>query len=270
MPSYHHEQARRHLHVAIIMDGNGRWAEVRGLSRDTGHHAGVGALREIVEAAPRLGITMLTVYAFSVDNWRRPASEVATLMEIFRLYLQNELARMVRTGIRFKAIGRRDRLPDGLAYQIKHAEAVTAEGGALELRLAIDYSARDAILSAAQACDTGSFTRDELSRRLAGGAPPADVDLMIRTSGEKRLSDFLLWEAAYAELYFTDRLWPDFRVEDLQHALDDFRARNRRFGALAPHEPPSATYSEVETIPAATQNLPIAARAMALIAGRSQ
>ena len=235
------------LHIAVIMDGNGRWATRRGLPRHAGHRAGVAALRRVVEAAPALGIATLTVYAFSADNWRRPAAEVAGLMGLVRHYLGTEVARLVRSGVRLTVIGRRDRLPDGMADAIARAEAATAaaDGRSLHLRIALDYSARDAIVRAASAVstapaasaapaahDTGALTRDAFARLLGGGEACRDVDLLIRTSGERRLSDFLLWECAYAELYFTDRLWPDFGADDLKTALHDFQRRDRRFGAL--------------------------------------
>jgi undecaprenyl diphosphate synthase len=190
-------------------------------------------LRGLVEAAPSQGIAILTVYAFSVDNWRRPAAEVAALMEIFRRYLRNEVDRLVEAGVRLSVIGRRDRLPRGIVSLIERAEAASAHCRALHLRVAIDYSGRDAILAAVAACN-GPVTREAVAAQLAQGAAVGDVDLVIRTSGEQRLSDFLPWEAAYAELYFTTRLWPDFDAEDLALAMHDFRARDRRFGALAP------------------------------------
>lgn len=193
------------------MDGNGRWATARGLPRLAGHRAGVEALKRVTEAAPRLGIGILTVYAFSADNWKRPASEVAGLMRLLRAYLRSELARCVRDGVRIQAIGRRDRLEPSVIRSIETAERATAGGTRLTLRIALDYSGREAI------------RRGELG---------PDVDMMIRTSGEQRLSDFLLWEAAYAELYFTPRLWPDFGADELAAALADFRRRHRRFGAL--------------------------------------
>jgi undecaprenyl diphosphate synthase len=233
MQSNSQSQGCARLHVAVIMDGNGRWASARGLPRTAGHYAGVAALRRTVECAPDLGIATLTVYAFSADNWRRPAAEVAALMSILKGYLQNELARLVEAGVRLTVIGRRDRLPDGIAALIAHAEKASARGSKLHLRIAIDYSARDAILAAAAACGPAPLTRDALSRHLADGAAAPDVDLLIRTSGEQRLSDFLLWEAAYAELYFTDRLWPDFGADDLTLALREFRLRERRFGGLS-------------------------------------
>ena len=199
------------LHVAIIMDGNGRWATRRGLPRIAGHRAGARAVRRVVEAAGDLGIHALTLYAFSADNWKRPTSEVTGLMRIFARYLQVETPRLVANGIRLSIIGRRDRLAPPLLAAIGAAEAATAAGARLHLRIAVDYSSRAAI--------------------RAGTVLP-DVDLVIRTGGEQRLSDFLLWECAYAELWFTDSMWPDFTAADLAAALRDFCARDRRFGGL--------------------------------------
>jgi undecaprenyl diphosphate synthase len=199
------------LHVAIIMDGNGRWATRRGLPRGAGHRAGAEAVRRTVEAAPDVGITALTMYAFSADNWKRPAGEVAILMRLFARYLHREVASLEKQGVRLAVIGRRDRLPAPLVDAIAAAEAATAGGTRLDVRLAVDYSARAAI--------------------RAGTLIP-DVDLVIRTGGEQRLSDFLLWESAYAELWFTDRMWPDFAAADLTAAVSDFQNRERRFGAL--------------------------------------
>jgi undecaprenyl diphosphate synthase len=226
---------RDSLHVAIIMDGNGRWAALRSLPRTAGHRAGADAVRRAVEAAPALGITTLTLFAFSSDNWRRPRDEVAALMSLLRRYLQAELTRLIDNDVRLSVIGRRDRLPDGLANAIADAERRSAAGTRLHLRIAIDYSARDAIASAAAAWRLERPpSREEFSRLLAGPGGDAhdDVDLLIRTSGEKRVSDFLLWEAAYAELCFLDTLWPDFGADDLRLALVDFHRRERRFGGL--------------------------------------
>jgi len=222
------------LHAAVIMDGNGRWASARGLPRVAGHRAGADALRRAVEAAPDLGIGVLTVYAFSSDNWRRPQPEVAALMKMFHIYLRREQAECVEKGVRVSVIGRRDRLPRLLLPAIEECESTTAKGHKLNLRLAVDYSSRDAIVAAAQALQgpalKGKVTREKLSAAL--GAP--DVDVLIRTGGEQRLSDFLLWECAYAELIFTPVMWPDFKASDLAAAVQEFRSRERRFGAL-PH-----------------------------------
>jgi undecaprenyl diphosphate synthase len=220
-------------HVGIIMDGNGRWATRRGLSRLRGHEAGVEAIRRVVEAAPKQGIGTLTLYAFSVDNWRRPKAEVTALMALLRFYLGNEVESLVRNGVRLTVIGRRDRLPNGIAAAIARAEAATATGDVLHLRIAVDYSARDAILNAvARANDLTELTRENFSDLVTGEQGLRDVDLIIRTSGEKRLSDFLLWEGAYAELHFTERMWPEFDADDLADALVSFSRRERRFGGL--------------------------------------
>jgi undecaprenyl diphosphate synthase len=226
------------IHVAIIMDGNGRWATRRGMPRQAGHAAGVEALGRVVEAAPDAGIGTLTVYAFSVDNWQRPPTEVGALMGLLRRYIENETRRLAEAGARITVIGRRDRIPPDVAAAIARAERATAAGAKLHLRVAVDYSARDAILAAAAtAARAGEVTREGLSHLLAGDAAHRDVDLLIRTGGEKRLSDFLLWECAYAELYFTDRLWPDFGAEDIATAVAAFHARERRFGGLGPSGP---------------------------------
>jgi undecaprenyl diphosphate synthase len=225
------------LHVGVIMDGNGRWAERRGLPRRFGHRAGADAVRRTVENAPRLGIQTLTLYAFSCDNWRRPAPEVDALMSLFESYLGRERKRALREGLRVSVIGRRDRLRRSLLDAIEATEAATAGGRVLHLRLAVDYSGREAILAAASRQPWGRpFDRDTFERSLHEAVhSPLEVpglDLVIRTGGEKRLSDFLLWESAYAELYFTDRLWPDFSVEDLQQAVAEFARRDRRFGTV--------------------------------------
>jgi undecaprenyl diphosphate synthase len=223
------------LHVGIIMDGNGRWATRRRLSRLRGHEAGVEAIRRVVEAAPKQGVGTLTLYAFSSDNWRRPKAEVSALMSLLRFYLGNEVASLVRNGVRLNVIGRRDRLPAGIAEAIGRAEAATAEGCVLHLRIAVDYSARDAILdAAAKAAAAGPLTREKFSELVTGESGLRDVDLVIRTSGEQRLSDFLLWESAYAELHFTAKMWPDFAEDDLAEALTSFHGRERRFGGLQP------------------------------------
>jgi len=225
------------LHVAVILDGNGRWAARRGLPRVAGHQSGAAAVRRLVEACPASGVGTLTLYAFSSDNWTRPEREVRWLLRLFREHLRVEISRCVATGVRLSIIGRRDRLPLPLQAAIAQAEAATARGRRLHLRIAIDYSGRDAILAAARALADGpSPTREEFSRALTDGGrggplvPP--VDLLIRTGGEQRLSDFMLWEVAYAELHFTRTMWPDFGAEDLESALIDFRSRERRYGGL--------------------------------------
>jgi len=306
------------LHVAIVMDGNGRWATRRGLPRAAGHRAGVAAVRRVVEHAPELGIGTLTVYAFSADNWRRPGGEVQTIFWLLRAYLRLEREKLRKQGARLEAIGRRDRIPQMLLREIVETEAATAQCDRLHLRVAIDYSSREAIamaaarvvenelrfgaglrsshpMSPARADDigwgtpvgggSGTAIDRTWGTRVGGGSgaavdrtwgtpvnassgpkgpkspwganyvrpkgrtlPPVDalrpmltealtadcgeVDLLIRTGGEKRLSDFLLWESAYAELYFTDRMWPEFDAADLEAAVAEFRHRQRRFGGV--------------------------------------
>ena len=221
------------LHVAIIMDGNGRWATARGLPRAAGHQQGAEALRRIVEAAPGCGVDILTVYAFSSDNWKRPPLEVETLMALLGWYLQHETPRCLTNGVRMTIIGRRDRLPDSLVAAIDAAEQTTRACSRLHLRIAIDYSARDAILSAsrraAHLAGAEQLTRERFEELLGETRP---VDVLIRTGGEQRLSDFLLWECAYAELVFTNRMWPDFEPADLARAVREFAHRERRFGAV--------------------------------------
>jgi undecaprenyl diphosphate synthase len=207
------------------MDGNGRWALARGLPRTAGHAAGIEAVRRVVDAAPAAGISVLTLFAFSADNWRRPEKEVDTLMRLMVEYLGRETERAAANGVRVEVIGRRDRLDAGVQNAIGHAERATAEGDRLRLRVAVDYSARDAILAAARGMR--EFSRESFGRALG---PP--VDLLIRTGGERRLSDFLLWESAYAELVFTRTMWPDFGAADLAAALREFRSHDRRFGAV--------------------------------------
>lgn len=225
------------LHLAVILDGNGRWATQRGLPRSAGHQAGVTAVRRLIEACPSAGIGTLTLYAFSSDNWTRPEREVRWLLRLFREHLRRESARCQAEGIRLSVIGRRDRLPLPLLTAIDGAECATSGGHRLHLRLAVDYSGRDAIVAAAASLiGRPSPTREEFSRAVTDGGrggpivPP--VDLLVRTGGEQRLSDFLLWESAYAELYFTPTMWPDFGEQELRAALLEFRGRERRFGGL--------------------------------------
>jgi undecaprenyl diphosphate synthase len=274
------------IHAAVIMDGNGRWATARGRPRAMGHRAGAAAVRRVVEAAPELGIGTLTLYAFSADNWGRPPREVSALMRLFRAYLAAETQRCLESGVRMSVIGRRDRLPGVLVRAIAAAEEDTAGGTRLHLRLALDYSARDAIVRAASLAlastsasrgasadylaspasadpvrsiesggsrwmggrsstgnvgeigtgDADAVARAEFARLLGAamhaGEPAPDVDLLIRTGGEQRLSDFLLWECAYAELLFSPRMWPDFDAAALAEAVAEFRGRERRFGRV--------------------------------------
>jgi len=225
------------LHVAILLDGNGRWAALRGMPRPEGHRAGVAAVRRVVSAAPGLGVGTLTLYAFSSNNWERPSGEVASLLALLEDYLRTDAPVCAAQGVRLRVIGRRDRIPRTLVKAIDEAERITARGHALDLRIAIDYSSRDAILRAAcWMLSSLEVSQREFGRRLGevtnSGGPVRDVDLLIRTGGERRLSDFLLWECAYAELFFSPRMWPDFQPADLVEALDDFLARDRRFGRV--------------------------------------
>jgi undecaprenyl diphosphate synthase len=220
-----------------LLDGNGRWASSRGLPRSEGHRAGVAAVRRIVRAAPALSIGTLTLYAFSSDNWGRPANEVVALLDLLEEFLRSDASTCAAEGVRLRVIGRRDRIPPTLAEAIESAERTTASGRALELRIALDYSARDAILRAAcWMLSSTEVNQREFALKLGqvthSGGPAQDVDLLIRTGGERRLSDFMLWECAYAELHFTPRMWPEFETADLTAALDDFLGRERRFGRL--------------------------------------
>ncbi|MDP9065532.1 MAG: polyprenyl diphosphate synthase [Pseudomonadota bacterium] len=228
------------MHVAIIMDGNGRWATRRGLPRSAGHVEGAKTVRSSVETAARAGVDTLTLYAFSAANWHRPRGEIAALMKLFAQYLFSETRRCVEQSIRVNVIGRRDRLSDNLLRSIEQSERVSASGTGMQLRLAVDYSSQYSILKAAQICrrDNGGKepTADEFERALHAAdhstAAAGPVDLLIRTGNERRLSDFLLWECAYAELYFCDCLWPDFDEAQFRAALLDYAGRQRRFGGL--------------------------------------
>jgi undecaprenyl diphosphate synthase len=228
---------RDRFHVAINMDGNGRWALLRGFPRQAGHVAGAAAVRRTVESAATLGITTLTLYAFSSDNWRRPRGEVDNLMLLLQKYLDSECAHLAERDVRFSVIGRRDRIPGSLGCSIAQVEERTSAGTSLHLRVAIDYSAREGLLAAAgRAAKATPLTREAFEQAMCESihAPGGtrDVDLLIRTGGEQRLSDFLLWESAYAELFFTDVLWPDFTEADLAAAVRSFAGRDRRYGAI--------------------------------------
>ncbi len=248
-----HSEQNRAIHVAIIMDGSGRWATRQGFAREVGHRAGTDAVRRTVETAEHLGIGTLTLFAFSGDNWRRPSREVASLMHIFEEYFRHDLPRWVRAGTRLTVVGRRDRFAPQLQEAIETAEYETASGDGLHLRIALDYSGRDSILLAARQLRRRSIqpTREAFGEMLGeitnSGGPSPDIDLLVRTGGELRLSDFMLWESAYAELIFTDRLWPDFEGADLVAALCEFRTRDRRFGRIEEHarvESPIVVQSE--------------------------
>jgi len=225
------------MHVAIIMDGNGRWATQRGLPRPAGHVEGAKAVRTSVEAAARAGIETLSLYAFSAANWERPRGEVEGLMFLLRRYLFTETRRCMDESIRINVIGRRDRLDDSLLRAIEQSEKLTANGERMHLRIAIDYSAQQSILQAARRAGRAHDLTAQRFHRLLNEVDHStrhagEVDLLIRTGGEKRLSDFLLWESAYAELYFTDCLWPDFTEQQFQTALEDYAGRARRFGKV--------------------------------------
>ena len=220
------------LHVAIVPDGNGRWATARGLPRTAGHRAGAEAVRRTIEAAPALGIRTLTIHALSCDNWQRPAAEVQAILACVGEFLAAESATAARAGVRVSVLGRRDRLPAEVLRAVERAEQVTAAGRRLHLRLALDYSARDALV-AALAAAVAILPRGLLPTRLGvARALGEDVDLLVRTGGEQRLGDFLLWECAYAELLFLPTPWPEFGPEHLAAAVVEFHRRERRFGGL--------------------------------------
>ena len=222
-------------HVAIICDGNGRWATSRGLPRSAGHRAGAEAARRVIRCAPHLGIHTLTLFALSSANWKRPAAEVEAILKVLEEYLQAETTHCLDEGIRLNIIGRRDRLPQALREEVAHAEAVTARGTRLHLRLAVDYSSRHSLFQAASKFYKATELSAEsfgcvLSEVLRGGS--TDVDLLVRTGGEQRLSDFLLWECAFAEFVFLEKRWPDFRPADLRNAIVEYEKRERTRGAL--------------------------------------
>lgn len=226
------------LHVAIIMDGNGRWAASRGLPRTMGHRAGIEAVRRTLKAARELPVSHLTLYSFSSENWRRPLTEINELMQLLRFYLRSELATLHKEGVRIKIIGDRRKLPSDITDMIEHAEELTQDNKALTLTLALSYGGRQEITSAARglakAVARGELTADAIDEHVmqsflfTGGMP--DPDLVIRTSGEKRISNFLLWQSAYAEFVFLDTLWPDFSAEHLSAAIEEYQRRERRYG----------------------------------------
>jgi undecaprenyl diphosphate synthase len=227
------------MHIAIIMDGNGRWAARRGLPRTAGHVQGARAVNATVEAAVRSGIDVLTLYAFSADNWKRPPTEVNALMDLLGRYLFTETRRCVERSIRINVIGRRDRLSASLVRAIEQSERLSAAGEAMLLRVAVDYSSRHGIVQAAGRARDG-VSMEEFVRLMQQAnhcvAPAAEVDLLIRTGSEQRLSDFMLWECAYAELYFSECLWPDFDERQFSMALGAYAGRQRRFGGLMAQE----------------------------------
>jgi len=225
-------------HVAIIMDGNGRWAKARGLPRNLGHRKGVDAVREVVKACPDLGIRYLTLYAFSTENWKRPASEVSGLMDLLRIFIRSELEQLRRNGVRVRVIGNRAKLPADIVALVEEAEAKTLGNSRLTLIIALSYGSQDELVLAArklaEAAVRGEITPEQIDagmierNLLTAGIP--DPDLLIRTSGEQRLSNFMLWQAAYSELVFTDTLWPDFGRAELAQAIAEYGRRERRYG----------------------------------------
>ena len=224
-------------HVGIIMDGNGRWAELRGLPRIEGHRRGAERSKEIVDVALELGMKCLTLYAFSTENWQRPQSEVTTLMKILELYLKNEFTGLIKKNVVFRAIGEIWRLPENIQELIRQTEEKSADNNGMQLVAALSYSGRNEIIRTVRKImgshiNPGDLTEDLFSSQLDTAGLP-QPDLIIRTSGERRLSNFLLWQSAYAELYFSDTLWPDFDKEEFMLALQDFQSRERRFGKIS-------------------------------------
>ena len=223
-------------HIAIIMDGNGRWAESRRMIRVEGHRAGIDAVRDSVETSARLGISVLTLYAFSVENWKRPDSEVTALMGLLKHYLRAELKSLLKNNIRFRVIGEADRLSDDIRGELQRAEDRTAANTGMQFNIALSYGGRAEIVEAARRAIRAGANPDELDETqfasflYTAGQP--DPDLMIRTSGEMRVSNFLLWQIAYAEIWVTDALWPDFRARHLFEAIVDYQKRDRRYGAI--------------------------------------
>ncbi len=232
------DRARLPRHVAIIMDGNGRWAQARGLPRVEGHRAGVAAVRDTIEAAAELGLEVLTLYAFSIENWKRPRYEVWTLMNLLKEYLRKELDRLLANGIRFQPMGRWRELDPSVVAELERAVAATAAGSGMQLNIALNYSGRCEIVDACRrivtdwASGKGADIDEETLGRYLYTAGQPDPDLLIRTSGEARLSNFLLWQVAYAEIWLTSTLWPDFRRGELLQAVLDYQTRERRFGGV--------------------------------------
>jgi undecaprenyl diphosphate synthase len=223
-------------HIAIIMDGNGRWAATRHLPRVEGHRAGIDAVRDTVETSARLGIGVLTLYAFSVENWKRPDSEISALMGLLKHYLRLELKTLLRNGIRFKMIGHRERLSPDIRHELEMAEVRTASNTGMQFNIALSYGGRAEIVDAARRAIRDGVDPDTLdeaafaARLYTAGQP--DPDLLIRTSGEMRVSNFLLWQIAYAEIWVTEALWPDFRAQHLLEAIVEYQKRDRRYGAI--------------------------------------
>lgn len=230
-------------HIAVIMDGNGRWAAVRHLPRVEGHRAGIDAVRDTVETSARLGVEVLTLYAFSVENWKRPDTEIRALMALLEHYLRLELKNLLKNNIRFRVIGQRDRLGPDICRELEAAEARTAGNTGMQFNIALSYGGRAEIVDAARAAIRMGLDPDALDETTFAGllytAGQPDPDLLIRTSGEMRVSNFLLWQIAYAEIWVTDALWPDFRARHLLEAVLDYQKRDRRYGAIA-SEPAAA------------------------------
>ena len=223
-------------HVAIIMDGNGRWAGKRHLPRVEGHRAGIDAVRDVVESSARLGLEVLTLYAFSVENWKRPAAEVGTLMMLLKRYLRAELSTLLENNIRFNVIGRAEELAPDVLQELRAAESKTSRNTGMLFNIALNYGGRTEIIDAARRAIELGIAADALDERRFGellytGSQP-DPDLLIRTSGEMRVSNFLLWQIAYAEIWVTDTLWPDFRCRDLLEAIIAYQKRDRRYGGI--------------------------------------
>ena len=225
-------------HVAIIMDGNGRWAARRHLPRVEGHRAGIEAVRDVVETSARLGLRVLTLYAFSVENWKRPATEVGTLMTLLKRYLRLEIDALTKNNIRFNVVGRREGLAPDIQHELGSAEQRTSSNTGTIFNIALNYGGRAEIVDAARRALTAGLTPDQLDEqqfaRFLYTAGQPDPDLLIRTSGELRVSNFLLWQIAYAEIWVTETLWPDFRRRDLFEAILAFQKRDRRYGGIAP------------------------------------
>ena len=224
------------VHIAVIMDGNGRWAAQRHLPRVEGHRAGIESVREVVEGSARLGIKVLTLYAFSVENWKRPVTEVSTLMTLLKRYLRLELSTLLRNDIRFKVIGRDEELAPDVRRELKMAEEKTAGNAGMLFNIALNYGGRAEIVEAARRALASGIAPDELDEQRFGDflytAGQPDPDLLIRTSGEMRVSNFLLWQIAYAEIWVTDTLWPDFRKQHLLEAVLAYQKRDRRYGGI--------------------------------------
>jgi undecaprenyl diphosphate synthase len=225
-------------HVAIIMDGNGRWAAQRHLPRVEGHRAGIDSVRDVVETSARLGIGVLTLYAFSVENWKRPRAEVNTLMMLLKRYIRLELSTLLKNNIRFKVIGRSDELSPDVRHELEIGIRQTEHNTGMQFNIALNYGGRAEIVDAARRAMAAGLSPDDLDERRFGEflytAGQPDPDLLIRTSGEMRVSNFLLWQIAYAEIWVTETLWPDFRRRDLLESVLAYQKRDRRYGGIKP------------------------------------